>query len=205
MPAKALDCLRRRDDTRRRSPAILQDQAVPLCWSSSPDRKTAPLDAAARRLGRRLAQLLHESARRRRVALRIARKIWLRMDFRNRTFDSGAGRELRTECRTSRPGDFQPSNSGSASTYRVDQATRPSCITRHREEAAGCGKTIGRCPSRRRRRRLDCSLVIAAIKARLMSGGPDPVCGVGIFCVTAELRAGCAGQPRTRVLTRAGR
>ena len=24
----------------------------------------------------------------------------------------------------------------------VDRATRPSCITRHREGAAGCGKTI---------------------------------------------------------------
>jgi hypothetical protein len=116
---------RPRDDTRRRSPAILQDQAVPLCWSSSPDRKTARLDAAARQLGPRLAQLLHESARRRRVALRIARKIWLRMDFRNRTFDIGARRGLRTECRTSRPGDFRLSNPGSASTYRVDQATRP--------------------------------------------------------------------------------
>jgi hypothetical protein len=59
-----------------------------------------------------------ESARLRRVALRIARKIWLRMGSRNRIFGIGAGRELHTGCKTSRPVDFPPSNSGSASTYQ---------------------------------------------------------------------------------------
>jgi len=45
-------------------------------------------DDAARRLGRRVAQPLHESARRERVALRIGRKIWLQECFQKRTWRS---------------------------------------------------------------------------------------------------------------------
>src|ERR1700675_3346217 len=51
------------------------------------------------------------------------------MGSRNRIFGIGAERELRTECKTSRPGDFPLNTSGSASTYPEDQATGPFCIT----------------------------------------------------------------------------
>jgi hypothetical protein len=69
----------------------------------APDRRTAPSDGAVRRLGNRVAQPLHESARQCRVVPHIARRTWPRMGYQNCTFGIAAGRELRTECRTSRP------------------------------------------------------------------------------------------------------
>src|SRR6266853_532775 len=67
-----------------------------------------------------------------------------RMGSRTRTFDIGARRGLRTECRTSRPGDFPLSNSGSASTYQqtkrlalpIGWVLEPALLTSVRE--GGC-------------------------------------------------------------------
>ena len=113
MPAEALDCLRRRA-------MVLADDLAPLLGiemagdlgRADEIAETAPSDAAARRLERRAgSDLRHGSARQRRWLERSAPHCaqnflpgWV---LETALLTSVAGRESRTECRTSRPGIFR--------------------------------------------------------------------------------------------------